>query len=87
MTIGIVVVTYMTYITYYVTPITLVITIFSVAYGIQKPNFVRPRSGRNKIEISWIKLKYDLMLSFAKLLYWYRKYGGTERTKYKNNNM
>ena len=59
--------------TYYLTPITLVIIIFSVAYGIQVPNFVRTRSGRNKIKISWIKLKYDLMLSSAKLLYWYRK--------------
>ena len=32
-------------------------------YDIKFPKFERPRSGRNKIEILRIKLKYDLMLS------------------------
>ena len=41
-------------------------------YDIKFPNFVRPRSGHNKTEILWIKSKYDLMLSFANLLYRYK---------------
>ena len=33
-------------------------------YDIKFPDFVRSQSGRNKIEILWIKLKYNLMLSY-----------------------
>ena len=38
------------------------------------PNFVRPQSGCNKTEILWIRLKCDLMLSSANLLYRYREF-------------
>ena len=40
-------------------------------------NFVRLRSGRNKIEILWIKLKYDPMLSSPNLLHRYHKWSKT----------